>query len=318
MTRPTVLATRSAGLGDLCTAVPALRALRRAFPEHALVVATPERFGPIATAAGADEVVDVEELDPLPDGFTGTEVAVNLHGCGPQSIERLLVIDPERLITHHHPAVPASAGGPCWQPEIHEVERWCRLLAHAGIPADPDDLRINPPTVAPPDRTAGSAVVHPGAAAAGRRWPTERFAAVVRRLADCGLDVTLTGTRDEQDLCATIAASVPERLAPRIRDISGRTDLTHLMATIAAARVVLSNDTGVAHLAVALGTPSVVLHGPTSPRRWGPPAGSLRHRSIWKGECGDPHADRLDPGLARIDVPEVLAAVREVSEQRTP
>ena len=92
MTRPVVLATRSTGLGDLCTVVPALRALRRAYPEHDLVVATPERFRPLALAAGAVDVVHTEGLGPLPRSFHAVDVAVNLHGCGPESIERLVAL----------------------------------------------------------------------------------------------------------------------------------------------------------------------------------------------------------------------------------
>lgn len=313
MTGPTVLATRSAGLGDLCTAVPALRALRRAYPDHRLVLATPERLRPIACAVGIDAVVDTEELAPLPDDLRGVEVAVNLHGSGPQSIERLLALRPQRLITHRHAAVPASREGPAWEDSCHEVERWCRLVAHAGIPADPRDIRIDPPSNPPAPGTEGSVIVHPGAAAPGRRWPAERFAEVVRRLTARGTRVTLTGSHAERDTCARIAASVPVDDADLVRDIAGRTDLATLLATVATARAVLCNDTGVAHLAVAVGTPSVVLFGPTPPDRWGPPPWSGRHRAIWKGRCGDPHAEQLHPGLAMIQVPEVLAALADVA-----
>jgi ADP-heptose:LPS heptosyltransferase len=68
--------------------------------------------------------------------------------------------------------------------------------------------------------------------------------------------------------------------------------------------VVACGDTGVAHLASALRRPSVVLFGPTSPSRWGPPPLPI-HRVIWTGREGDPHADRPDPGLLEIE-PEVV------------
>jgi len=60
----------------------------------------------------------------------------------------------------------------------------------------------------------------------------------------------------------------------------------------------------VAHLAGAIGTPSVTLYGPSSPQRWGPPPGP--HRVIWRGPLGDPNGPVLHPGLAEITVEDVV------------
>lgn len=84
-------------------------------------------------------------------------------------------------------------------------------------------------------------------------------------------------------------------------------DLEDLARIVAAARAIVCGDTGMAHIATALRTPSVVLFGPTSPRYWGPPANRPHHRVLWRGILGDPHAPYVDPGLASITVEEVLA-----------
>jgi len=76
-------------------------------------------------------------------------------------------------------------------------------------------------------------------------------------------------------------------------------------------------DTGVAHLATALGTPSVVLFGPTSPARWGPPPDRAIHQVLWAGRTGDPHASRPDPGLLAIGENEVLQALTRLPADRT-
>jgi ADP-heptose:LPS heptosyltransferase len=69
-------------------------------------------------------------------------------------------------------------------------------------------------------------------------------------------------------------------------------------------------DTGVAHLATALGTPSVVLFGPTAPERWGPPVDRVRHSVVWAGTTGLPNAARVDAGLLRIRPETVIEALQ--------
>jgi len=305
--RPLVVALRALGLGDLLAAVPAVRALRRGCPDAELVLAVPAALAPIAALTGAvDCVHPAAPLAPLrlarrPD------LAVNLHGSGPQSARVLLAERPRRLLSYACPGLPETAGGPAWAGEEHEVARWCRLVAHGGFPADPGDLLLDRPGVASP--APGAVVVHPGAAYGSRRWPAPRFAAVARELAGRGQQVVVTGSAQERPLAAAVAdaAGLPGEAV-----LAGRTDLTRLAALIAGARLVVSGDTGVAHLASAFAIPSVVLFGPTSPARWGPPA-TPRHVAIWRGtSIGDRFADRPDPALLAIDPGSVLAAAEQV------
>ena len=90
--------------------------------------------------------------------------------------------------------------------------------------------------------------------------------------------------------------------------VAGRTDLNALVGIVASAGRVVCGDTGVAHLATALGTPSVVLFGPTSPAQWGPPP-SPAHIALWAGRIGDPHGRRVDSGLLEISVRDVVQAL---------
>jgi len=80
---------------------------------------------------------------------------------------------------------------------------------------------------------------------------------------------------------------------------------------VAHARLVVSGDTGLAHLATAYGTPSVVLVGTVSPARWGP--ARRQHVVLWRGNgCGGPHAEQVDPARLAIDVPTGLDAAERV------
>jgi ADP-heptose:LPS heptosyltransferase len=301
---------RALGLGDLLTAIPALRALARAFPEHERLLAAPAPLAPLVP----DELVRLVptgELEPLPPELDHPHRAVNLHGRGPQSHELLLATRPSWLIAFEHPDVQVSHGSPEWRRHEHERERWCRMLTESGVPADPAELDIDPPPGRPPAGTRGATLIHPGAASGARRWPAERFAAVARAERAAGRDVVISGARDEVELAREVAAGAG--LAER-RVIAGRTSLADLARAVAAARRVVCGDTGVAHLATALGTPSVLLFGPVSPAEWGPPAERSQHRVLWNGHRGDPHAERPDSGLLAIDVPAVLAALEELPE----
>jgi ADP-heptose:LPS heptosyltransferase len=287
-----VLAYRALGLGDFLTGVPAYRALARAFPEHKIVLAAPKALTPLAALSHAiDVLVDTAPLGPAP---RGADVAVNLHGRGPQSHRVLRAAGPRRLIAF-------GVDGIEWRPGEHEVVRWCRLLEEAGIPADPDDLDLVAPAAATP-APPGATVIHPGAASGARRWPVERWAAVARAERAAGHAVVVTGGAGERALAERIGGLV----------LAGRTDLLTLAATIACAGRVVSGDTGVAHLATAFGTPSVVLFGPTAPSEWGPPPSRPRHQALWAGRRGDPHGTEPDPGLLEITVADVVEALARV------
>ncbi|WP_263254256.1 glycosyltransferase family 9 protein [Saccharopolyspora rosea] len=296
----TVLVLRALGLGDLLTAVPALRALRRAHPGHRLVLAAPSASAELAPLTGAvDEVWPTEDLPSFHWPRAAPDVAVNLHGRGPQSIDAVLRSAAVRIITHAHPA--RSVFGPVWTSQLHEVRRWCDLLEFHDIAADPRDLLLPRPDESVP---GGVVVVHPGAAHRARCWPELRYAAVARALTTRGERVVVTGGPAELPLARRVAG---EAGLPPEAVLAGRTGLRRLAALVAEARLVVCGDTGVAHLATAYRTPSVVLFGPVSPALWGPPD-DPRHTALWAGRVGDTFADRPDPGLLRIDVEQVVEA----------
>ncbi|MFC4464181.1 glycosyltransferase family 9 protein [Streptomyces xiangluensis] len=323
-TRPRALVLRALGLGDLLTVVPALRALRRHLPRHEIILAAPERLTEAAAATGL-----VDRLLPasapgrgvpahLPWDGPPPDLAVDLHGNGPPSHLLLQRLSPRRLLAYAHPDTP-DISGPAWQPDEHERERWCRLLGWYGVEADPADLRIPPPTT--PSPAPGAIVVHPGADAAARRWPKERFAAVALELYRGGHDVVVTAGGGEEAL-ARFVATEAELPSAAVLGGAGDVPFDQLAALVARARCVVVGDTGLAHLATALGTPSVVLFGPVTPRLWGPPA-DPRHRVLWhpgtddSARPGDAHGRLPDERLLRITVDEVVEAVRGLPEPDT-
>ncbi|MGB9279862.1 MAG: glycosyltransferase family 9 protein [Pseudonocardiaceae bacterium] len=307
VSRPTVLVLRALGLGDLLTAVPALRALRSGYPDHRLVLAAPAPLRELAMLTTAvDELLPTAQVGALPWREPPPAVAVNLHGRGPQSTIALRALQPAVLISHGHQ-------GPHWDDDLHEVHRWCRLLAYFDIPTDPADLALSHPQTLSP--APGAVIVHPGCAFAARRWPVERYAAVARRLAGRGRRVVVTGSPAEKSLAAQVAAGAG---LPDDAVLAGSTTLSQLAALVAEAALLICGDTGIAHLGTAYGTPSVVLFGPVSPRHWGPPTDRQQHVALWAGATGDTFADRPDPGLLRITTSDVIAATARLDSHSVP
>jgi ADP-heptose:LPS heptosyltransferase len=120
------------------------------------------------------------------------------------------------------------------------------------------------------------ACVHVGASTPSRRWPLDRFVEVARHLVARGLSVVVTGTRDEVELTRAVARDVPGHVV----DVAGRTDLGMLGVLFQRARLLVSNDTGVSHLADALRLPSVVISTGDNPCRWAP-----RDRALHRVLC---------------------------------
>ncbi|MGI3780735.1 MAG: glycosyltransferase family 9 protein [Janthinobacterium lividum] len=312
--RPVALVLRALGLGDLLVSVPALRALRRARPEHRVVLAAPAWLRPVVDLTGAvDTLLPVTGLDePLPTSGAPLDLAVNLHGRGPQSHARLDALGPRHRIGHAAP----GWDGPVWVDEVGERLRWVEVLRHHGIAGDADDpveLGLARPAV--PSPAPDAVVVHVGAAYGSRSWPAGRFATVARTLVAGGRDVVLTGSAAERGRATTIAAAagLPDRA-----NFAGRTDLVELAALVAGAALVVTVDTGAAHLATAYGTPSVVLFGPAPVARWGPPAGGphvvLTDERVRRGDvfAADP-----DPALLAVPAAAVLQAAEGLLQRRT-
>jgi heptosyltransferase-2 len=109
-----------------------------------------------------------------------------------------------------------------------------------------------------------------------KRWPPERYAALADRFIAGGANVTLIGSPGESDVSAAVCAVMRER--PIV--LTGKTTLAEATAIISIADVLITNDTGPAHIGSAVGTPTLVIFGPTNPlttRPFAPTAGIIRH-----------------------------------------
>jgi heptosyltransferase-2 len=127
-----------------------------------------------------------------------------------------------------------------------EIAGWRRRTATAG------------------DRRPALALA-PGAVGASKRWPAAAYAELARRLAAEGVQVWVLGGPDEKALAHAIAGPGEANA----RDFTGA-DLRNAVLALAAADAAVSNDSGLLHVAAAIGTPAIGIFGPTSPWHWAP------------------------------------------------
>ncbi len=211
----------------------------------------------------------------------------------------------------------------------HATVRAFRIAA-TGVPGSPPTWSTFPLTLELSAEAADTAsrllmtrritepyvVVHPGSGAAVKEWPAHRWVKVVDELGRDGLHTIVTGSGAEADLCAGIAA-----LCPTCTSLAGQTSVSVLAEVMRNAAVVMGPDCGPLHLAVAAGTPSIHLFGPSDPRRYGPWGDPTLHRVVRAGwtcpRCGDLSPDRpAGCGCMLAIFPEsVIDAARSVLRQ---
>jgi ADP-heptose:LPS heptosyltransferase len=290
------------GLGDLLCAVPALRAIRAAHPmTQVTLIGLPgatwfaERFD-----AYVDGLLPLTAWPGLPEA-PGTcaeaerfverarqrrfDLALQLHGDGSVTNDLVARLDARRVAGSTRPGGQAPGDGFVLVDErASEVDRLLAVVRAAGIPTPSATLEW---PERPVDRAEAAAavgpdlrplaVLHPGSSLPSRRWDASGFAAVGDHLARAGWRVVLTGVDAER----TVTAAVSERMHLLARDLAGRLSLGGTAALVRRARLVVTNDTGLSHLAAAVGTRSVVVFTVTEPVRW-KPAGE-KHRAVVAG-----------------------------------
>lgn len=213
-------------------------------------------------AEAPDVVVDAEAFLRLPAWLarrcTGAPVVgLDTPGQGRRPLlDAALAFDPTRHV------------GDTFS-ELWRLARLPRGDAPGGLRA-PADARPRTRRALGLDAARQLVVVHPGSGDhfPGRRWPAARFAALVGALADDGAAVVVTGDASERDLAHRVAGARARRA--RVHDLSAQLDGDELVTLLAAADLLVTNDTGPLHLADALGTRAVALYGPNTPHRYGP------------------------------------------------
>lgn len=327
-----VVVFRALQLGDMLCAVPALRALRQGVP-HARItlIGLPwaadfaKRFSHYVDDFLAfpghpgfpERLFDPSSFPPflLEAQRQGFDTAIQMHGNGHYSNAVVALLGASTNAGFcTRDACPDPVHFLRYPEEGHEINRLLRLTDFLGCPARGTDLEFpldlrdygaaaRVPGVAALE-SGGYACLHPGSRAADKRWAPDRFAAVGDFLAHRGLRIVITGSAGERPLAQAVADAMQEPALNTASDVS----VGGLAAILSGARVMVSNCTGVSHIAAALRVPSVIIFSASDPSRWAP-LDAYRHRALYyPGQA--PVATVLD------QVDQVLAAFKPTPAPR--
>jgi ADP-heptose:LPS heptosyltransferase len=299
-----VAVMRSLRLGDLLCATPALRSLRAALPRaHITLIGLPLAREFVRRCRFLDDFEEFPGFPGIADqsivpqrtvAFLARmqanpyDLAIQLHGSGVFSNPFTVLFGARYTVgfTRPHEAELGLDFSTPYPSRGREVHRLLTLMHALGAPNCGEQTEL---TVLPEDRAELQALLgdvlttkqplialHPGAKVATRRWPLDRFAAIGDYLSkEYDAQILLTGGKEEEFMCERVR-SLMQRPA---LNLAGQTSLGTLAALIERLNLFISNDSGPAHVAAALDTPSITIFGAANVEDWA--ASDIeRHRSL--------------------------------------
>lgn len=292
------------GLGDLLCTVPAWRALRAALPDAEIqLVGLPAVEGLVKRFPRyLDGLIEFPGYPGLPErAFDPArfrnflefmhaqqfDLAIQMQGSGLVSNPLTAMLGAQHNAGFYLPGqyCPDDARFLPYPAHEPEVCRHLRLMEFLNVSSHGDDLEF---PISQQDEEAFQALpevanlrpgtfvcLHPGASIEARRWSIASFAAIGDALQAQGFKVLLTGSASERPLTEAVAGAMQATSL----NLAGKTNLGALAVLLTKSRLLVSNDTGVSHLAAALRVPSVVIFIASDPMRWSP-LNRQRHRIV--------------------------------------
>jgi ADP-heptose:LPS heptosyltransferase len=288
----------TAALGDTVLMSGPLADLRAAYPDAEIIfLSGPSNYEAACLLQGADIVIKLPVFSPIAAIKTVHELKIDLFlDFGPWCrLNALIAICSGAECTA---GFRTSLEGRHFGYDLvvdhsknaHELENQRGLVRALGIrPSHSPSLRCEQGDPGKAyDFSKRFVVFHlwPGGSAAKlKEWPLGRWVALAEDFAADQYDIALTGAASQQLLNDSVIAEVKASLRHRMTNAAG-SSLRETLWLLSNAELVVSVDTGVMHMAAALGVPLVALHGPSSPRRWGPVSEKALVVESPLGKCG--------------------------------
>ncbi len=299
------LVIRGGALGDFLLTLPVLHALREAAPDSQLQVLAYPGVAALAKASGLVDDVRSIEYGPLAGFFTrGTVLDPALRDYfGSFDLVVSYLYDPDGILAGNLRAagVRRLIEGPHRPGQnVHAIDQLAAPLAELGLPLAGRAVRLRiKPKIETKDLLLA---IHPGSGSVAKNWPPERWLELAEHfLQEDNVHLAIAG--GEAD-AGTLRVLQRLKANPRV-EFWQNLQLTELAERLAAARLYLGHDTGVSHLAATVGTPSLLLFGPTEPGVWAPPHEHVRVLRAPRGRLED-----LSVSSVQNAVRPLLAATR--------
>jgi heptosyltransferase-2 len=278
-----ILVLHPGALGDIILSLPALEALRQSCRDPKITLAGNLDYLPLSAWGYADHVLSLSAV-PIHRLYGGNAPPPGEADWW-RSFARVISWtgseDPEfaAAAAALHPAFKIGR----WRPRVSEARHAARLFVDSLQPWVPCQDRIQPPAIALPagasrrgrewltsrgwDGATPLLAVHPGAAGPEKRWPVERFEHTLLKTACAAmtLPIVIEGPAEPG-----LGAGLIRRLGPGNALFAESLPLDLLAAVLSHCRSYLGNDSGISHLAAALGVATVAVFGPTLPSQWAP------------------------------------------------
>jgi lipopolysaccharide heptosyltransferase II len=335
------------GLGSMLMAVPMLRAIRRAHPGATLHFVTFGENRAVLEGTGlVDEIIAVSPKGPLRFAADAFRVLIRLMLLRAQVVIDLEYFSRFSVMLAYLSFAPIRVG--FYLPQVwrggllthrvyynhfkHVTEVYLALAGAIGAEPGPPER----PAIAVPgggreeasralagagvDLARGYVAVNPNASplCLERRWPAEYFAELADRMIErCGAQVVYVGSPSEREYAEHVRGL--SRRADAVKNLAGSTSLEGAIGILRGARLVVTNDSGLLHLAAAVGAPVVALFGPETPTHYAPLAARARifYKAVYCSPCLNAYNFKTAPCngnnicMKQITVDEVFQAVSE-------
>jgi heptosyltransferase-2 len=276
---PRILVVRGGAIGDFIMTLPALGALRERWPEaHIEILGYPHIIELAHGRYYADATRSIE-AKPMAGFFVpnGILEPLLMDYFGSFDLVISYLFDPDSIFANNvrRCGVKQLIEGSPRPKELHAAEHYCKPLESLAIYVDAPRPRLH---LSEPDRARAAGflkmagrepivAVHPGSGNEKKNWPIEKFAAVARWVVDelAAQLLVVEGEADER-----VVRRMAELLESRKFTLVRGLKLIELGAVLERCALFLGNDSGITHLAVAVGTPTVAMFGSASPAIWEP------------------------------------------------
>ena len=288
-----VLVVRLRSIGDTVLSTPSLIELKRFLPDARVDILLEDWVAPVLDGfAAVDDVISVGSSNSA--RFTTArrlrskkyDVAINLHGGTTATFftfasgARYRIGFRNYQYAFFHNILVGSPAEYWGRPRVHSVEQQLALLGSVGVPVRKDvrtslaitagaveslEQKVSAKSAQSLSQLAPFALVHPAAAFATKQWSFENFARTVEFLRLKGLSAVAIAARDERGILDELHAGTEVPLL-MFDDLT----LPEITALASKARLFVGNDSGIAHIAAAVGTPSVVVFGSSNRDHWRP------------------------------------------------